>query len=115
MQHGQGVDDGMLMKSVLLTYHQIESDEEHREPATQKELGRMAGGEKTPWEQPRVSRAMSRIFGSPAMNKYKSFLRGPKLLQGFVTKGESPDSPNDVDALYYRPHHPTETDERRRR
>jgi len=113
MQQGQGIDDVILMKSVLLTYHKVESDGAHRKPATQKELGRLAGGEKTPWEQPRVSRALSRIFGSPPMKKYKSFLRGSAPLQGFVTRGESSEDPNDIEIPHYRPHHPTERDERR--
>ena len=97
----------------ILAYHQFESKEENLTPARQTELGILAGEEDRPWAQYKVSRAMESLLGPKPVEQYKRILRKTNPLAGFIKKGKSPDAPNDVDAPYYRPQHPTEAEERR--
>jgi hypothetical protein len=102
-------NEEVIILGAILAYHKFESEEENLTPARQTELGELAGG----WAQYKVSRAMESLLGPNPAEKYKMILRKPNPLEGFIKKGESPDDPNDVEALHYRPQHPTEADERR--
>jgi len=110
-KQSQGADDIVMMKSVLMTHHKADSGEGDREPATQKELGRLAGGD-TPWKQYRVSRALKGIFGTSPMRTYNRLFK-TETLSGFLKKTDSSRDFEDIEAPRCRPHHPTEREERR--
>ena len=113
-QPGQKVkNEAVIILGAILAYHQFESEEENLTPATQVELGILAGGEDRPWTQYNVSRIMESFLGPNPAKEYKRMLLKTNPLEGFIKKGKSLDDPNDVDASYYRPQHPTDAEERR--
>jgi hypothetical protein len=98
----------MILLGAIMAYHQFGSEKENLIPTSQTILGEVAGG----MTQSDVSRTMKRLFGENPSKGYKRILREPNPLEGFIKKGELLGIPNDVEAPYYRPSHPTEAEER---
>ena len=94
-----------LIVSTSLNHHRFGMDSKFNfEPLKQEKLG-----ERLVWKQSKVSRALKRSFSEGFWKKYKLACK-TDTLKGFLKILD--DESTDPEGISYRPHHPTEKEEK---